>query len=93
MQRKAAGLSRLLALRHDLGVQVLALYLLLVIPVLTATLIFDRVAGQNIQAEVRTSDISLARAIAHAKGNFVAFGQFSGDGPLTRLVTFKVGRD
>jgi hypothetical protein len=64
MRRKEANQFRLLNLRHDLGVQLLALYLLLVIPVLTATLIFDRVAGQQIRAEVRASDLSLARAIA-----------------------------
>jgi acetoin utilization protein AcuB len=33
---------------------------------------------------------ALTEAISAAKGNFVAFGQFTGDTPLTRLVTFKV---
>jgi acetoin utilization protein AcuB len=32
----------------------------------------------------------ITEAIAEAGGNFVAFGQFSGEDPSTRLVTFKV---
>jgi len=32
----------------------------------------------------------ITKAIAEAGGNFVAFGQFSGEDPSTRLVTFKV---
>jgi acetoin utilization protein AcuB len=32
----------------------------------------------------------ITEAIASAGGNFVAFGQFSGEDPSTRLVTFKV---
>ena len=32
----------------------------------------------------------ITEAIAHAGGNFVAFGQFAGEDPSTRLVTFKV---
>ena len=32
----------------------------------------------------------LAQAVASAGGNFVAFGQFSGEDPSNRLVTFKV---
>jgi acetoin utilization protein AcuB len=32
----------------------------------------------------------ITEAIAKAGGNFVAFGQFSGEDPSTRLVTFKV---
>jgi acetoin utilization protein AcuB len=34
----------------------------------------------------------LTEAIAASKGNFVAFGQFAGPDPSTRLVTFKVAR-
>jgi PAS domain S-box-containing protein len=49
---------------HDLGWQLLALYLMLVLPVLTAIFIFDQVAGRQIQAEVKAGDLSLARAIA-----------------------------
>lgn len=32
----------------------------------------------------------LARVIANAGGNFIAFGAFTGDAPNTRVVTFKV---
>ena len=32
----------------------------------------------------------ITEAIAEAGGNFIAFGQFSGEDPSTRLVTFKV---
>ncbi|MBN1452574.1 MAG: CBS domain-containing protein [Anaerolineales bacterium] len=32
----------------------------------------------------------ITKAIAEAGGNFVAFGQFAGEDPSTRLVTFKV---
>ncbi len=32
----------------------------------------------------------LTQAIANAGGNFVAFGQFAGEDPTNRLVTFKV---
>ena len=49
---------------RDMGLQLLALYLLLIIPVLIAIFIFDQVAGQQIQLEVKASDLSLARAIA-----------------------------
>jgi len=40
--------------------------------------------------EERGQLAKLAQAIANAGGNFIAFGQFSGDDPSNRLVTFKV---
>ncbi len=49
---------------HDLGLQLLALYLLLIIPFLLTLLVFDGLVGQRIQEDVQTSDLSLAQAIA-----------------------------
>ncbi len=48
----------------DLGVQLLALYLLIIIPALVILFGFDQLAGQQIQANVKANDLSLARAIA-----------------------------
>ncbi len=49
---------------NDLGLQLLALYLIIIIPALGILLAFDQLAGQEIQADVRANDLSLARAIA-----------------------------
>ncbi|GAB4482240.1 MAG: hypothetical protein OHK0031_04760 [Anaerolineales bacterium] len=51
-------------LRENLGLQLWALYLLLVFPVIISLVIFDRVAGERIQKDVIASDLALARAIA-----------------------------
>ncbi|MCF6278284.1 MAG: PDC sensor domain-containing protein, partial [Anaerolineales bacterium] len=51
-------------LRNDLGLQVLALYLLVIVPALVILLVFDNLAGKQIQSNVRANDLSLARAIA-----------------------------
>jgi acetoin utilization protein AcuB len=40
--------------------------------------------------EERGQLAKLTQAIANANGNFVAFGQFSGEDPSNRLITFKV---
>jgi acetoin utilization protein AcuB len=40
--------------------------------------------------EKRGQLAKITEAIANAGGNFIAFGQFSGEDPSTRLVTFKV---
>ena len=50
--------------QRDLSIQLLTLYLLLVIPALTAMLIFDVFTGRQIQNEVKTSDLTLTRAMA-----------------------------
>jgi len=50
--------------KNDLGVQLFALYLLLVFPTIISLVIFDQVAGQRIQKDVTSSDLALARAIA-----------------------------
>ncbi len=51
-------------LRRDLSLQLLALYLLFVGPVVIASVIFDREFAQRLEADVKSSDQALARAIA-----------------------------
>jgi PAS domain S-box-containing protein len=52
------------SVRRDLGLQLLALYLLFVGPVVLATLAFDRLASERMEADVKASDLAVARAIA-----------------------------
>lgn len=52
------------SIRRDLGLQLLAFYLLFVGPVVLATLVFDRLSAQRLQADVKAADLSLSRAIA-----------------------------
>jgi len=52
------------SIRRDLGLQLLALYLLFVGPVVLASLIFDQPISQRLENEVKASDLALARAIA-----------------------------
>lgn len=52
-----------------------------------------RQMGVRVTVKIHEEKGQLARitqAIANAGGNFIAFGQFTGDTPTTRLVTFKV---
>ena len=52
-----------------------------------------RESGVRVTALIEEKRGQLAKitdAIANAGGNFIAFGQFSGEDPSTRLVTFKV---
>ncbi len=51
-------------LRRDLSLQLLLLYILFVGPVILAGLIFDRLASQRLEADVKAADLALARAIA-----------------------------
>jgi signal transduction histidine kinase/HAMP domain-containing protein len=51
-------------IRRDLGLQLLALYLLFFGPVVLTALVFDRLASQRIEADVKAADLALARAIA-----------------------------
>lgn len=53
-----------LRFHRDLGWQLLALYLLLIIPLLVTLWFFDSVVGERIQNDVAANDLSLARAIA-----------------------------
>ena len=57
-------MQRWLRFHRDLGVQLLALYLLLIIPFLVALGVFDKLVGERIQDDVAANDLSLARAIA-----------------------------
>ncbi len=52
------------AIRRDLGLQLLALYLLFVGPVVMASLVLDRLASQRLESDVKATDLALARAIA-----------------------------
>lgn len=49
---------------HDLGLQLLTVYLFLIVPFLAALLVFDRLVGERILSDVQSNDIALARAIA-----------------------------
>jgi len=49
---------------RDLGLQLLALYLLLIIPFLITLLIFDGLIGVRIRDDVQASDLSLAQSIS-----------------------------
>lgn len=57
-------MRRWLTLHRDLGLQLLALYLLLIVPFLIALLVFNQWAGVRIRASVEANDRSLASAIA-----------------------------
>ncbi len=57
-------LKRLRSIPRDLGLQLFALYLLLIVPFLASLLAFDQLVGQRIRADVETNDLSLVRAIA-----------------------------
>lgn len=57
-------MRRWFAFRRDLGLQLLALYLLLIIPFLIALLIFDGLVGVRIREDVQASDLSLAQSIS-----------------------------
>ncbi len=49
---------------RDLGWQLLALYLLLVVPFLLTLWGFDRLVGERIRTDITSNDLALARAIA-----------------------------
>ena len=57
-------LERLRSIPRDLGLQLFALYLLLIVPFLASLLVFDQIVGQRIRADVEANDLSLAGAIA-----------------------------
>ena len=57
-------MQRWLRFHRDLGLQLLALYLLLIIPFLIALWVFDSLIGERIRNDVAANDLSLARAIA-----------------------------
>ena len=51
-------------LSRDLGLQLLALYLLFVTLVVVTALVFENLAAARLEADVRAADLALARAIA-----------------------------
>ncbi len=55
---------RRFSLQVDLGLQLLALYILFVGLVVAAALFFSRLAGDRVQADVKAADLALARAVA-----------------------------
>jgi len=57
-------MRRWFAFHRDLGLQLFALYLLLIIPFLVTLFIFDGLIGVRIREDVQASDLSLARSIA-----------------------------
>ncbi len=57
-------MRRWFTFHRDLGLQLLALYLLLIIPFLVTLLIFDGLIGVRIRGDVQASDLSLARSIS-----------------------------
>ncbi len=57
-------MSRWPTFHRDLGLQLFALYLLLIIPFLITLWIFDGLIGLRIREDVQTSDLSLAQSIS-----------------------------
>ena len=57
-------MRRWFAFHRDLGLQLLALYLLLIIPFLVTLWIFDGLIGVRIREDVQASDLSLANSIS-----------------------------
>lgn len=57
--------------RSNLGFQLFALYMLLIIPLLITLFIFDIYVGNKIQKDVQTSDKSLALSIAQESDVFI----------------------
>ncbi len=53
-----------ISFRRDLGLQLLVFYLVFLGPVVVASLVFDRLASQRIESDVKAADVALARAIA-----------------------------
>lgn len=64
-QRPASLDASSRSFRRDLGLQLLALYLLFVIPVIIATLVFYFTSSSRLESDVKAADLALARAIAH----------------------------
>jgi len=51
-------------LRRDLGLQLLALWLLFVLLVVVAVFVFEFVASRRLEADIKAADLALARAVA-----------------------------
>ncbi|MEO8461966.1 MAG: ATP-binding protein [Chloroflexota bacterium] len=57
-------MSRWLPIRRDLGLQLLALYLAFVAPVIAAAVVFDTLAGTRLENDVKAADLALAQSIS-----------------------------
>jgi len=57
-------MRRWFSFRRDLGLQLFALYLLLIIPFLITLLVFNWLIGVRIRDDVQASDLSLAQSIS-----------------------------
>lgn len=64
-------MRRWLSFHKNLGLQLLALYLLLIIPFLLSLWIFDGLVGRRIREDVQASDLALAQAIAQESGRSI----------------------
>ncbi len=53
-----------ISIRHDLGLQLLTLYVFFVAPVVIAALVFDAFSTRRLEADIRANDLALAHAIA-----------------------------
>ena len=63
--------------KNDLGLQILALYSLLIVPIVIIALVFDSVAGQQLRGETESSDLALARAIAQETSSSLEHSLFA----------------
>jgi PAS domain S-box-containing protein len=57
-------MKRWFAFHHDLGLQLLALYLLLIVPFLITLLVFDGLISMRLRDDVQASDLSLAQSVS-----------------------------
>ena len=65
------------SLKNDLGLQILALYSLLIVPIVVIALVFDSVAGQRLREETESNDLALARAIAQETSSTLQHSLFA----------------
>ena len=56
------------SIRHNLGLQLLTLYLLLVIPILAGALAFDSFANKDLRQSSRSSPVNLERQPEYKHG-------------------------
>jgi PAS domain S-box-containing protein len=57
-------MKRKFSIRHDLGMQILTLYVLFVAPIVLAAIVFDYFTSRRLETEIKANDLALARAIA-----------------------------
>lgn len=64
-------MRRWLSFHQNISLQLLALYLLLIIPFLLSLWVFDGLVGRRIREDVQASDLALAQAIAQESGRSI----------------------